>query len=220
MREKASMTRKPRREGLAIEQPAIIGAEIERAIDRRHGRPRRRARVSLALGCRHEAIGRRHRMRTGCDLRRAATSPAVAGLASHGLGSREAMAAGRALPLGPFTMFNLSPPEPPHRRRVVSVRCVGPMGLIYQAIVRGKAACSGRLEIACDGLERRRKAIDSRRIFAVPLRRKATAPVAQRIEHQTSNLGVARSSRAGRTIIIRDPCAGHPSSAIIESSID
>jgi len=26
------------------------------------------------------------------------------------------------------------------------------------------------------------------------------APVAQRIEHQTSNLGVARSSRAGRTI--------------------
>jgi hypothetical protein len=25
------------------------------------------------------------------------------------------------------------------------------------------------------------------------------APVAQRIEHQTSNLGVARSSRAGRT---------------------
>jgi hypothetical protein len=32
-----------------------------------------------------------------------------------------------------------------------------------------------------------------------PLKRDK-APVAQRIEHQTSNLGVARSSRAGRTI--------------------
>jgi len=32
------------------------------------------------------------------------------------------------------------------------------------------------------------------------------APVAQRIEHQTSNLGVARSSRAGRAIKNRNKC--------------
>lgn len=34
------------------------------------------------------------------------------------------------------------------------------------------------------------------------------APVAQRIEHQTSNLGVARSSRAGRTILPSQPLRG------------
>ena len=72
--------------GLGDEQPAIIGAEIESAINERRRRPRWRACVIVALGCHPEAIGRRVRTRTGCDLRRAATSPAVAGLASHGLG--------------------------------------------------------------------------------------------------------------------------------------
>ena len=49
------------------------------------------------------------------------------------------------------------------------------------------------------GLEPRRQSVDYRRKSSPALRDGGKAPVAQRIEHQTSNLGVARSSRAGRT---------------------
>ena len=83
--------------GLGDQQPAVIGAKIERGIDRWRLRPRR-ARVVFALGCRREAMGRRVCTRPGCDLRWA-TSPAVAGLVSLSLavsrnhGSRARIAA-------------------------------------------------------------------------------------------------------------------------------
>ena len=103
--------------GLGDEQPAIIGAEIERAINRRRMRPRLRARVFLALGCRREAMGRRVRTRPGCDLRWATSPAAVAGLVSLGLavernhGSRARIAA-RPIhgvqPLTPGTAGNSS----------------------------------------------------------------------------------------------------------------
>ena len=101
--------------GLGDQQPAIIGAEIERAINRRRGRPRRRACVSLALGCHARPSAgaiERARAATCVGPPPPPQSPVSLRMA---LGSREAMAAGRALPLGPFTMLNLSPPEPPSR---------------------------------------------------------------------------------------------------------
>ncbi len=173
MRENASMTRKPRREGLAISSRQLLvprsSAPYITGTAARAGAP---ASVLPSAATRPSA--------GAFECARAATCvgpplpPQSPDSLRMELGSREAMAAGRALPLGPFTMLNLSPPEPPRGRRAASVRCVGLMWLIYQAIVRGKAACSGIGP--CYGLEPRRKAIDSRASLPCRSMRQAKRP--------------------------------------------
>ena len=84
---------------LGDEEPAIIGAEVERGVNGGRGRPRMRARIRLSLGCRLEAVCRRQRTRAGCVSRRRLSARAVAGLASPRLeavrshGSRAGIAA-------------------------------------------------------------------------------------------------------------------------------
>ena len=142
--------------GLGDQQPAIIGAEIERAINERRRRPRRPRPCCLRLppGGHRPARQNAHglQLASGRHLPRSRRSR----FAWYSL-SREAMAAGRASPLGPFTVSNLSPPEPSSRTGALSVRCVGPMWLIYQAIVGGKAAYSELARtMALSGAFRRR----------------------------------------------------------------
>ena len=74
------------------------------------------------------------------------------------------------------------------------------MSLIYQPIVRGKAAFPEGL--GWQGNEARDVAKPQNICLwlALAFMESGKAPVAQRIEHQTSNLGVAGSSPAGRTI--------------------
>ena len=82
------------------------------------------------------------------------------------------------------------------------------MSLIYQPMVRGKAAFPEGLrwqgnearDVAALRLERRLQAAEYLPWLALAFMESGKAPVAQRIEHQTSNLGVAGSSPAGRTI--------------------
>ena len=71
--------------GLGDQQPAIIGAEVERAINRRRGRPRRRARVFSCPRLPPGGHGPALSNAPGLRLASGATSPAVAGLVSLGL---------------------------------------------------------------------------------------------------------------------------------------
>ena len=73
------------------------------------------------------------------------------------------------------------------------------MALIYQPIVRGKAAFPEGLEWQGNKARDLAKPQNICLWLALAFMESGKAPVAQRIEHQTSNLGVARSSRAGRT---------------------
>jgi hypothetical protein len=83
---------------LGDQEPAIVGAKIESAVNGRC-KGRSRARVVLALGCLQEAIGRRINPRLDCDLHRPPACRAVAGLAPHAVpvtrshGSRAGIAA-------------------------------------------------------------------------------------------------------------------------------
>ena len=60
------------------------------------------------------------------------------------LRSREAMAAARASPLGPFTVLNLETPETADTMRSVSGLGIDPIYPIYQALVGGKVAFPSR----------------------------------------------------------------------------
>ena len=104
--------------GLGDQQAAIIGAEIERAVNGMAPGAARSAPVSCLPSAAPKRPSAPRPSAGAFDRARAATcagatSRAVAGLASLALRSREAMAAGRASPLGPFTVLNLVTPEPP-----------------------------------------------------------------------------------------------------------
>ena len=157
--------------GLGDQQPAVIGAKIERGIDRWRLRPRR-ARVVFALGCRREAMGRRVCTRPGCDLRWA-TSPAVAGLVSLSLavsrnhGSRARIAA--------RPIHGVQPLTPGTADASSACRASGALVLcrsIYQSLERGKAAFQERPGCALLWLERRGQAMDSRSVRCVDARRR------------------------------------------------
>ena len=95
--------------GLGDQQPAIIGAEIERAINRMAPAPRGAPASFLpSAAARRPWAGASARARAAtCAGPPPPQSPVSLRSA---LRSRETMAAGRASPLGPFTMFNLLTP--------------------------------------------------------------------------------------------------------------
>ena len=109
-------------------------------------------RVSAATSCLPSAAPKRPsapdgRLAGAFDRARAATCVDPPSLDSLRLAlrSREAMAAARASPLGPFTVLNLETPEAADTMRSVSGLGIGPICLIYQALVGGKVAFPSRL---------------------------------------------------------------------------